>query len=1184
MNKLFLTLIILSSGAYASHNGVIYTWGYADITNEILLGVKGVITGIDNFIKSAMAIAFLTFAIKKAMDSRVNPVMEFGKLSLLFVGVSYFFLQAPDDDKHRFVIEDRITGRMHTVSQIPIGIGKTFSLVTQLEDGIAKVMEQHFSLPASANYRQNGFGYPLTTKMNLANVNFTNAYFKRTYFEYISNCVLYDIESGATDIGAITSANDILSALSSQSSRLTIKYTSTNPSGETLQCKEAFTYIQTEIGNQMNSIIKIAAAINGESEISYNNRAGNMSELFFGANENAQSVVKQNVLLKLTQQGFVNSAKASGLDPVALAWGTSLGEMQTINQFTASGLMAKQYLPIMKAMLVAIVIGLSWLIAILAIMFGGYAHIKQFFTLMLWMLFWTPILVIINYLTDFYVSKVTKMVFNETGQKYTLEISPLIDSTISGAIAYAGNMLWLVPLLAYSLVKASEHGFVALSSSMSKMGATGANASGRRVAQMGDPTNTKYSYREGNDIHEDLGGQTASHAGGINNGQSWNATIFKDKKTGIETYSSATPDGSMSLNMVGNQVVSAQSPIALNTAHKNTTTASNELSNAISSSSTNILGNEKILTQAQSQGLSTQDSHNITEAKGIAINKAFEHMQGHGEEFNNLKEMAMKGGINLSTKFLDEQIGVSGGVQYSGVDQNGKKYSWTDTSKNVEENFNQVQEEFSKVVSGNSDYRASYEEMLKVTDNESYSKVQDAMTKLSNAEETETGLNANMLPGFLNNWIHEDERFSRMPKREAAESAMGELNKLLINGENGKISDLVGQYAPNGLEIKSNPSLVEPTKFNAPDLKGQYDKAAGDIQAQTNSTLKQSRENSQEQINRFEQENNKTQSQVEENVEEGKEWGEQGLFSRFWNENGTEMLIGAAGLGATIALTSLGGGKIAKDMAKKIGGGIIDKFKNAKSVGELEDIMKKTDQLDDALKKNSPDVKKLMNGLGLKDIFESDGGSFNKDGSIGQSKLSRNFSDFAKDNVEEFFKNNIYDNIKNSDLFDDAKKFVGESLDDAWKGVKNINPRAFVSGAADLAKGGAVGLLMTSTELGGKTYYDDTGKAIDTSMFSGTQFDNQGVPKNAVAWSSPDQPMVPIKENGGSLEQVRSFYQQQNQNMSNGQSGFNLVDKNDTLGKQVNDLQIQIKQLQKASPSSQIPGGNTKEGAKGEVL
>ncbi|WP_051871020.1 conjugal transfer protein TraG N-terminal domain-containing protein [Campylobacter iguaniorum] len=1166
MKKLFLALIVFSSGAYAAHNGVIYTWGYASLMNDILQAVKGAVTGIDSLVKSAMAIAFFIFAIKKAMDSRVNPVMEFGKLMLLFAVVSYFFLQAPDDDKHRFVIEDRVTGEMHTVSQIPLGIGKTFALVTQLEDGIAELMETHFSTPSSINYRTSGLGYTLSTHNTVSQLRVVDPYYKRTYDEYISECVFYDISSGVTDIGLIVDNDNLAGTIfNTASSRLTNKYTAGTPSGEVVQCSEAGDYLENTLGTYLGDVEKVAAATNGEAFTHFQDNAGAVKEQLFGTGNSTRDYVQQMALINMTSDAIVNSAKASGLDPSALAWASAVGDYQFTSQMQAQGMLAQKYLPKAKAYFTAIIVGIAWLIAILAILFGEYKHIQMFFTLMLWMVLWTPILLIINYFNDMNLRDMGMALINATGVDLTINHNRMIMNKFIESSNFVNWMVMVTPLLAYAIAKASEHGFVSLASNLSQ--SLSKASLSPLPEQKIDPN--KPGGRVGNDVYGDIGGQISSQTQSMTNGHSWNDSTYTDKGTGTQTYSGQMTDGSGSIGMVGGQVVNAQSQMALSAAHKNTSTASTELSNAISSSSTSVLGSDKTLTQAQSQGLSTQDTHNITEAKGIAMSKAFEHMQGYGEDFNNLKRMAMQGGGNLSASILDGKVGASGGVVYSGVDQDGKKYSWTDNSKEAEQNFNQIQEQFSKVVSGNSSYQASYAEMLKVTDSESYSQVQNAMTKLSNAEMTETGLNANNLPAFLNNWINGDERFSRMPKVDAAKVAMGELSSLSANGEWGKISDLVGKYGSGGFEMNSNPNLAEPTKFNSPDIKGQYDTAAGNIQTQTNSALEQSKANAQGQMGEFKQENGGVQGQVEKSVSDGKKWGEQGLFSRFWDENKDEMLVGAVGLGAALGLTSAG--------AKKIGGEILDKFKNAKNVDELEELMKKTDQLDDALKNNSPEARKLMEELGLKDNFEQNGGVFNKDGSIEQTKtkLNQNLGEYArstaKGDVADFVKNNAFDS--KGSWYDDAKQFISQSIDDAWKGMKNISPSSVAHGVASVGTALIDGVPTNPTAVG-------DGTIIGHQIASGQPFivGNSNTMNESSTWRDYKSDYNDfMAQNPNFNPQTQSVQGQ----LNNGQMEFNIVDKSDLVGKQVSDLQIQIKQLQKSSPSSSIPDS---KGGKGEVL
>ena len=241
--------------------------------------------------------------------------------------------------------------------------------------------------------------------------------------------------------------------------------------------------------------------------------------------------------------------------------------------------------------------------------------------------------------------------------------------------------------------------------------------------------------------------------------------------------------------------------------------------------------------------------------------------------------------------------------------------------------------------------------------------------------------------------------------------------------------------------------------------------------------------------------------------------------------------------------------------------------------------MKKTDQLDDALKKNSPKARKLMDELGLKEAFEKDGGVFNKDGSIDQTKTKLNQSlgnyakTTAKGNVGDFIKNNAYDNPKSGNFFDNAKKFVGESIDDAYKWVKNINPTSVARGVVEVGKTFIGGMLISPTPMG-----DDT--IIGAWINSGRPFtvEEQSYMNGSPTWREYQSDYNSfMTQNPNFNPQTQSVQGQ----LKNGQMEFNIVDKSDLVRKQVSDLQIQIKQLQKSSPSSSIPDS---KGGKGEVL
>lgn len=67
------------------------------------------------------------------------------------------------------------------------------------------------------------------------------------------------------------------------------------------------------------------------------------------------------------QDAIINTAKSVELNPASV-------DQQFYASMQAQGHLAQTYLPLSKAYLTAIIIGLSWLVALLSIVFGSYAH------------------------------------------------------------------------------------------------------------------------------------------------------------------------------------------------------------------------------------------------------------------------------------------------------------------------------------------------------------------------------------------------------------------------------------------------------------------------------------------------------------------------------------------------------------------------------------------------------------------------------------------------------------------------------------------------------------------------------------------------------------------------------------------------------------------------------------------
>ncbi|EAL6065616.1 conjugal transfer protein TraG N-terminal domain-containing protein, partial [Campylobacter jejuni] len=160
---------------------------------------------------------------------------------------------------------------------------------------------------------------------------------------------------------------------------------------------------------------------------------------------------------------------------------------------------AQTYLPLAKAYLTAIIIGLSWLVALLSIVFGSYAHIKMFFTLCIWIVLWTPILCIINFINDFNLMNVAQVI---TGGKAALSLGDniLIFKEVANRSNFMNYLVMSTPVLAYAIAKASEQGFVTFASGLSQALTGASRAAGSFANQQALSTQTSIAAPRGDEV------------------------------------------------------------------------------------------------------------------------------------------------------------------------------------------------------------------------------------------------------------------------------------------------------------------------------------------------------------------------------------------------------------------------------------------------------------------------------------------------------------------------------------------------------------------------------------------------------------------------------------------------------------------------------------------------------------
>ncbi|MCR6574436.1 conjugal transfer protein TraG N-terminal domain-containing protein [Campylobacter insulaenigrae] len=789
-SALFFAPSLLFGATNIDDSHLIFTWGYGEVANDILQAVKGITSGADYIVQIVMAFAFFMFSIKKVMNDKVSPIVEFSKMIFLMVVVWQCFLRAPDDAQHRYMIHDNITGKDYIVSQVPLGIGMTFSFMSRIEDSITKAMEKFYSTPQSTNFSNAGFGFTLRSTMDLPNLELSQ-FSPRTQKNldlFFRNCVIYGMElnKGRMDTNFRQSDNlheDLFEI--GQGSQLTL-YFGEKDRGNIKSCTQAGAMIKQDLGSLAPKIETIHARILGsKDENSYRTSMQGVWEIFSGQATQARSQLMQAMLINASRDSLINTAKMVGLDPNAVATNTAVAEQNFMSSMMTQGMMAQTYLPLAKAYLTVLIIGLSWIMALLSIMFGDLRHVKMFFILCIWIVLWTPILSIINYFNDLNLSKNVQILLNGS-LSFSMSNSLAFFKQISEQTNFINYLVMLTPLLAFAIAKASEQGFVSVASSLSQTLQGASRSAGSFANQQALSTETKIASPLGEEVIAKHAGVT-SYSGALNaNGSVFNTTENQSGATKIQdnaTGSYATVDGNgevMTANIQGLSSIKTAS---------NLQSRQETLSNAISNSNLSSKALEVSNGQSNQYGLSESDTNAIASASNKALAEAYSKATGVDVDQAYSDVMSGKIGASLNIK-LGSVASIGAGGELS--TQSKESESWYQKlNQQQQETFQKsYNESLTNQITKSSSNMAAFSNLVKSSNATNSAEVLSSMDNYTNAKSVNASVGYDGGASMINSYI--DQNYMGVHNKENVASTMKELETLAANGNLNELAKYSG--------------------------------------------------------------------------------------------------------------------------------------------------------------------------------------------------------------------------------------------------------------------------------------------------------------------------------------------------------------------------------------------------------
>ena len=550
-------------------------------------------------------------------------------------------------------IHDPITHYHQKVDNVPYGLAAFAGYISKIGYHITEEVEKVFTLPDDLRYQKSGFLFASNILQKAKSFHITNADLEENMRSFVGQCVLYDAMLGRKyTIDDLRNTDDIWGLISQNPSPVRsflwrdLKADGASQGGgggggrgsfrarpDIITCAEGVAKINRlwaiELDRSANLFGKKIFGKNGLVNpkvellkylpLAYA-QLGNIAM-------DASSIMKQQMMIYAVVEGVEANSTALGNAPNFAARRAYLQQRTT---YETLGAMAGETLPIMKAVLEAIVYAFFLFVIPLCLLPSGYRFLMVWGQSLLWLQMWAPLYAVLNYIMTMAARSKTLdalSMSNEAG--VTIASSVGLTHMNADITAMAGYLAMSIPFLSLALVK-GVGSFVHMASHLGNV------SQGSASMAAGEVTSGNLSFgniSEGNSQISNT--QMLNHSNAASYRRA--SVHLQDGRSEITTMA----DGSQVLN-----VGTSNLPISLNVAESQSDQLSQMASQSqqkamnlnessarhLSSAARNALNLSEILAKMESSGnsanlgITTEQSQAIHHGKNLV--KDFVHQMG----------------------------------------------------------------------------------------------------------------------------------------------------------------------------------------------------------------------------------------------------------------------------------------------------------------------------------------------------------------------------------------------------------------------------------------------------------------------------------------------------------------------------------------------------------------------------
>ncbi len=489
-------------------------------------------------------------------------------------------------------IHDPVTNYHEKVDNVPRGLASFAGHVSKIGFHITEQVEKVFSLPDDLRYQKSGSLFASNILQKAKSFHITNTELADNMRAFVGQCVFYDVMlSHKYSMDDLKNSDDIWKLISEKPSKLR-GFVWRDPKVEDarrsqaqiITCAEGVTKFNAQWGKEIDR----SANLFGKKIFGKNGLINPKAELFKylplayetlgNISKGASEIIQQQMMMYSVIDGIEASSVAAGNAPNFAARKAYLQQRST---YETLGAMAGDNLPIMKAVLEAIIYAFFIFVLPLCLLPSGYKFLMVWGQSLLWLQMWAPLYAVLNYIMTMAAKSKTMAALSlSNADGVTIASSIGITNVNADIAAMAGYLAMSIPFLSLALVK-GVGSFVHMAS---HLGNVSQGAAGQAASEVTSGNLSYGNVSQGN-VQISNSGMLSHSMGASYKGAS---ASIQDGRAEITTMS----DGSQVLN-----VGTSNLPISLNVAESQ----SAQLSQMASQSEQKAMN----LSESSSQSLSS---------------------------------------------------------------------------------------------------------------------------------------------------------------------------------------------------------------------------------------------------------------------------------------------------------------------------------------------------------------------------------------------------------------------------------------------------------------------------------------------------------------------------------------------------------------------------------------------------